>query len=47
MVIFTCQAGDRYASEVAEESEGGREKTSLVKLIVFMTSVTSSVLYLA
>ena len=33
MVTFTCQADDRHASEVAEESEGGREKTSVVKLI--------------
>ena len=44
MVTFTCQADDRHASEVAEESEGGREKPSVVKLIVFMTSVTSTVL---
>ena len=36
MVTFTCQADDRHASEVAEESEGGREKTSVVKLIVFV-----------
>ena len=33
-----CQADECHASEVAEESEGGREKTSagVVKLIVVM-----------
>ena len=36
MVTFICQADDRHASEVAEKSEGGRENTSVVKLIVFM-----------
>ena len=45
MVTFMCQTDDRHASEVAEESEGGREKTGVVKLIVFMMQLL--VLYLA
>ena len=36
VVTFTCQADDRHASEVAEETEGRREKTSVVKWIVFI-----------
>ena len=36
MFTFTCQTDDCHAYEVAEESEGGRETTSVVKLIVFM-----------
>ena len=45
LVTFTCQTDDCHASEVAEESEGGREKTSVVKLVVFMMLLHQLILF--
>ena len=38
---FTCQADARHASEVAEESEGGREKTSCGQVDCVYDAVTT------